>query len=68
MKFKKADHKFPTYNGTKYTLPFQKNGRGHNEEILDQSKTQIQLGKLQTLHLHVCCQCAPQIYNLFQLH
>ena len=50
LKKKKTNHILPTY-----TLLSQNVGREHSEEILDQSKTENQLGKLQTLNLHVWC-------------
>jgi hypothetical protein len=48
LKKKKTDHILPTY-----TLLSQNVGREPSEEIQDQSKTENQLGKRQTLHLHV---------------
>jgi hypothetical protein len=42
-------------------------GSQDNEEILEQNKTENQLGEFQTLHLHVLCQNAFQISNFFQL-
>ena len=51
--------------------------REHSEEILDQRRTEKQLDKLQTLHLHVCCWSAllllclvllTMAHNFFFLH
>ena len=39
----------------------------HNEEVLNQNKTENQLGKLQFLHLHVLCQSTVQISNSIKL-
>lgn len=42
-------------------------GKELSEEVLDQSKTDTQQGKLQILHLRVWCPRALQISNSFQL-
>jgi hypothetical protein len=56
----KADCIPPTSCRIYITIP-----KCHGEEILDQSKTESQLGKLWTPHLHVWCQSALQISNCF---
>lgn len=38
----------PIYKGIEHTLPLQGGGRGHTWEMLDQSTTKTQQGKLQS--------------------
>ena len=37
-------------------------GKEASEEIMEQSKTKIQQGKLQTMCLHVCCMEAAYLF------
>jgi hypothetical protein len=51
---KKTNCISPTQNGTKFTYLFQSRRLRHREEILKQSKTQAEKGKL-TMNLVVLC-------------
>lgn len=47
IKIQEYHYMLPTYNGTDSSSPFRKGRMGHSKEILDQSRTGTQEGKLQ---------------------
>lgn len=49
FKNQKANYVLPTYNGTEYVLPFQKEVMGHKDKLLNQSKMETRKSKLHSM-------------------